>query len=148
MTELRKRMTEDFRLRNYSDNTILSYTNTVADFARYFQKSPDKLGAEEIRQYRLYLLNVRKLAWSTFVQRTGALKFFYTRTLKQPWFAQEVAKPKVRRPLPTVLSREEVIALLDATPNLKYRALLATLYATGLQCEEAQRLKVSDIHSQ
>jgi integrase/recombinase XerD len=148
MTELRKRMIEDLRLRNYSDNTILIYTNTVADFARYFHKSPDKLGPEEIRQYQLYLLDVRKLAWSTFVQRTGALKFFYTRTLKQSWFVQEVAKPKVRRPLPTVLSREEVTALLDATPNLKHRALLATFYATGLRCEEAQQLKVSDIDSQ
>jgi integrase/recombinase XerD len=148
MTELRKRMTEDLRLRNYSDHTILFYANTVADFARYFHKSPDKLGPEEIRQYQLYLLDVRKLAWSTFVQRTGALKFFYTHTLKQPWFVQEVAKPKVRRPLPTVLSREEVTALLDATPNLKHRALLAIFYATGLRCEEAQQLKVSDIDSQ
>jgi integrase/recombinase XerD len=75
------------------------------------------------------------------------LKFFYTRTLKLPWFTQEVAKPKVRRPLPTVLSREEVTALLDATANLKHRALLATLYGTGLRCEEAQQLKVSDIDS-
>jgi integrase/recombinase XerD len=76
------------------------------------------------------------------------LKFFYTRTLKQNWFVQEVAKPKVRRPLPTVLSREEVTALLDATPNLKHRTLLATLYATGLRCAEAQQLRVTDIDSQ
>jgi site-specific recombinase XerD len=148
MTELRKRMTEDLRLRNYSDHTILVYTNTVADFARHFHKSPDKMGPEEIRQYQLYLLDERKLAWSTFVQRTAALKFFYTRTLKQHWFVQEVAKPKVRRPLPTVLSREEVAALLDATPNLKHRALIGTLYATGLRCAEAQQLKVTDIDSQ
>jgi len=143
MTELRKRMTDDLRLRNYSDRTILTYTNTVADFARHFHKSPDKMGAEEIRQYQLYLLDESKLAWSTFQQRTAALKFFYTRTLKQNWFVQEVAKPKVRRPLPTVLSREEVTALLDATPNLKHRTLLATPYATGLRCAEAQQLRVT-----
>jgi len=148
MTELRKRMTEDLQLRNYSDRTILVYTNTVADFARHFHKSPDKMGPEEIRQYQLYLLDQRKLAWSTFAQRTAALKFFYTRTLQQQWFVQEVAKPKVRRPLPTVLSRGEITALLDATPNLKHRALLATLYATGLRCEEAQQLRLTDIDSQ
>lgn len=54
----------------------------------------------------------------------------------------------MRRQLPTVLSREEVRALLDATITLKHRTLLATLYDTGLRCAEAQQLKVTDIDSQ
>jgi site-specific recombinase XerD len=148
MTELRKRLQEELRLRNFSPETVRSYTATVAEFARYFHKSPDQLGPEHVRSYQLYLLNERKLAWPTIQVRLAGLRFFYTRTLKQSWFDTEVAKPKVRRKLPLVWSREEVTGLLDATRNLKHRALLATLYGAGLRCQEALHLKVTDIDSQ
>jgi len=148
MTELRKRLQEELRLRNFSPETVRSYTATVADFARYFHRSPDQLGPEHVRSYQLYLLNERKLAWPTIQVRLAGLRFFYTRTLKQSWFDTDVAKPKVRRKLPIVWSREEVTALLDATRNLKHRALLATLYSAGLRCQEALHLKVTDIDSQ
>ena len=148
MTQLRKRMIQDLRLRNFSDQTIRSYVGAVAEFARYFHKSPDQLGSEHVRHYQLHLLNEKKLAWSSIRLRLSALKFLYTRVLKQPWFDQEVAKPKERRKLPTVLSRQEVRTLLDAIVNLKHRALLATMYATGLRCAEVQQLKVTDIDSQ
>jgi integrase/recombinase XerD len=120
----------------------------VADFARHFNKPPDQLGSEHVRAYQLHLIEEKKLAWSTLQVRGAALRFFYTQTLKQEWFEQEIARPKVRRKLPTVLSREEVAALLDATPNLKHRALLATLYATGLRRAEVLQLKLPDIDTQ
>jgi integrase/recombinase XerD len=131
MTHLRQRMQEDLRLRNFSERTIRHYTHTVAEFARYFHKSPDQLGAEHVRTFLLYLLNERKLAWGTIQGARSALKFLYTRTLKQTWFDQEIIKPKVRRKLPTVWSREEVCTLLDAATNTKHRALLALYYSAG-----------------
>jgi len=83
MTHLRQRMQEDLRLRNFSQRTIRHYTHTVAEFARYFHRSPDQLGPEHVRTFLLYLLNERKLAWGTIQGARSALKFFYTRTLKQ-----------------------------------------------------------------
>jgi len=62
MTTLRQRMTEDLRLRSYSELTIHSYIDSVADFARYFHQSPDRLGPDQIRDYQLHLINERKLA--------------------------------------------------------------------------------------
>jgi len=147
MTHLRQRMQEDLRLRNFSERTIRRYTHIVAEFAKYFHKSPDQLGPEHVRSFLLYLLNERKLAWGTIQGARSALKFLYARTLKQTWFDQEVIKPKVRRKLPTVWSREEVCALLDAPMNTKHRALLALYYSAGLRCQEALDLKVSDIDS-
>jgi site-specific recombinase XerD len=147
MTHLRRHIQEDLRLRNFSERSIRHYTHTVAEFANYFHKSPDQLGPEHVRTFLLYMLNERKLAWGTIQGARSALKFLYTRTLKQTWFDQEVIKPKVRRKLPTVWSREEVCALLDATMNTKHCALLALYYSAGLRCQEVLDLRITDIDS-
>ena len=65
MTALRQRMQEELRLRNYSPETIRSYTGAVADFACYFHKSPDQLGPDQVRTYLLYLVTERKLSWQS-----------------------------------------------------------------------------------
>ena len=80
--------------------------------------------------------------------RPVALKFLYTRTLKQTWFDQEIIKPKgppqaAHGPEPGRSLR----ALLDAATNTKHRALLAVYYSAGLRCQEALELKVTDIDS-
>jgi integrase/recombinase XerD len=101
-------MIGDLKLRNFSDSTITSYTRIVADFARYFRRSPDQPGPEEIRQFLLHAIKEKKISLATYQGYRAALKFFFTGTLKRPWFEHEIPKPKVRRKIPEILSPEEI----------------------------------------
>jgi site-specific recombinase XerD len=74
-------MLEELERRNYSQSTVRAYVRTVEDIARYFKRSPDQLGPEQIREYQAYLFRERKLAPNTVNQRTGALRFFFIATL-------------------------------------------------------------------
>ena len=61
MTPLRQRMLEELQRRNYNTDTIRGYILAVEQFARYFRKSPELMGAEEIGQFQLHLLREKKL---------------------------------------------------------------------------------------
>ena len=148
MTRLRKMMLEELQRRNYSTITTRNYLRVVADFARYFGKSPDKLGPNELRTYQAYLLQDRKLTPGTVVNWVAALRFFFVKTLKRHQFREFLPYPQDRRRLPTVLSREEVSRLINAAGTLFRRTLLMTLYGTGMRRAELAHLKVSDIDSQ
>jgi integrase/recombinase XerD len=147
MTRLRKIMLEELQRRNYAEGTTRSYIRAVQQFAQHFGKSPDKLGPSELRSYQAYLLKERKLAVGTVVARVAALRFFFVRTLKRQQFREDLPYPKKQRRLPTVLSLQEVAQLIDAAGNLQQRALLMTLYGTGMRRTEVSRLKVRDVDS-
>jgi site-specific recombinase XerD len=142
-------MLEELQRRNYSPSTTRGYILAVRQFADYFGKSPEKMGAEEIRRFQLYLLNEKKLAPGTVETRMAALRFLYKKTLKRRDLAyDDLIFPKTPQKLPLVLSQEEVKRLIEAAPNLLYRTLLLLLYGTGMRRTEASLLKVSDIDSQ
>ena len=147
MTQLRQRMLEELQRRNYSAGTIRLYLQHVAAFAQHFHRSPDQLGAEDIRRYQLFLIQEKKLAWSSYNQIVCALRFFYVKTLKRAFLLQDIPFPRKEQRLPLVLSREEVARILTVPPHLKSRALLMTIYAAGLRRSEVARLQVSDIDS-
>lgn len=147
MTQLRQRMLEELQRRNYCAGTIRLYLRHVAAFAQHFHRSPDQLGAEHIRKYQLFLIQEKKLAWSSYNQIVCALRFFYAKTLKRPFLLSDIPFPRKVQQLPLILSPEEVARILTAPEHLKSRALLMTIYAAGLRRSEVARLRVCDIDS-
>jgi len=146
MTPLRERLIEDMQLRNYSPETIRGYVNFLAQFARYFRRSPLVLTPEHARQYQLHLL-AQKVSWSTFNQSVCALRFLYGTTLGRKDYIPRLPFGKKPRRIPVVLSRDEVLKLLQCIPSRKQRMLLTTMYATGMRVGEAVHLRVTDIDS-
>lgn len=147
MTPLRKRMVDDMRIRNFSPGTIESYTRVVAQFARHFGTSPDSLGIEHVREYQLFLLDKKKVAWTTFNVAICALNFFYKSTLRREWNNTHIPFPKKEKKLPVILSVDEIAAFFAVIENLKHWTIFTLMYATGLRVSEALHLIPGDIDS-
>ena len=147
MTRLRKMMLEELQRRNFSQHTIRYYIHTVEDFARHFNRAPDRLGLRHIREYQAQLFQKRELSPGTVANRLAALRFFYIKTLKKAWSVAETPYPKKSHRLPAILSQEEVARLIDAADTPFHRTVLITLYATGLRCAELTQLRASDVDS-
>jgi site-specific recombinase XerD len=140
-------MLEDMRVRNLAANTQRVYVEQVARFAAYFGASPETLGPEHVRGYQVYLVDEKRVATSTLIQATAALRFLYKVTLRREWAIEQIPVPKRERRLPIVLSSQEVLSLLKAVETIKHRAVVMTIYAGGLRVSEATRLRISDIDS-
>ena len=148
MTKLRQRMLEDMKICNLSVHTQQRYLARVAAFAKYFGRSPELLGPEEIRRYQLYLIQEKELSASTLTVTVCALRFLYGTTLRRDWSFERIPMPRVERKLPIVLSQEEVVHFFQAVHSLKYQAIFRSIYAAGLRVSEVANLKVTDIDSQ
>lgn len=145
MTPLRQRLLEDLRLRGLAPKTQEAYLGAVRQLAAHYQRSPDQLSEEELRQYFLYLTDVKRVSASTLTIALTGIKFFYQHTLQRDWPTFELVRARPERKLPVVLSIEEVQQVLQCVHTWRYRVCLSTLYACGLRLQEGVRLQVSDI---
>jgi integrase/recombinase XerD len=147
MTPLRQRMLEDMGIRNLAVNTQLAYVQQISAFARHFDRSPEALGPEQVRAYQVHLIEERKLAAGSLSVVAAALRFLYKVTLRRPWNGDDIPMPKRPLKLPIVLSPEEVVGFLACVASTKHRAILTTIYASGLRVSEAVQLRPADIDS-
>jgi integrase/recombinase XerD len=147
VSPLRQRMIDDMTVRNMAPNTMLCYLKQVSYLARYFGRSPERLGPEDIRRYQIYLANERKVSVSSRMVAATALRFFYSITLKQDRVIEMIPTPRPEHHLPVILSPEEVLRLMEAAPSFSHRVIFSTMYGTGVRVSEAVHLRVADIDS-
>ena len=132
------------KLRNLKPGTIRTYQKNVSDFLKFMEKNPEELTCEDARDYLVYLQNKGKKA-STLNKKNGSLVFFYKRVLGKLWDDNLVPRAINDYAVPRVLSSSDIERLLDATTNLKYKAMFAIMYSSGLRISEVVRLRYEDI---
>jgi site-specific recombinase XerD len=147
MTCLKQRMIEDLQLRGLSPSTQDAYVRVVRQLAEHYDKPPDAITEEELRQYFLYLTNGKGVSASAFRGALCGIKFFYQYTLKREWPTLDLVRPAKEKKLPVVLSIEEVHQVLGCVRRRHYRVCLTTIYSCGLRLQEGVHLQVADIDS-
>lgn len=147
-SELRNKMIDRMNLYGLSKHTQKGYISAIKGLAEHYNKSPDKLMDDQVRDYFHHLLTVRKLEWQSCKNYLSGITYFYRHMCNREVDGRYGLPPRPRgRKLPTVLSIEEVSRLLPCIDNLKHRVLIKTIYSAGLRVGEAIRLKPEHIES-
>lgn len=147
MRRLLDRMAIDLEVTGYSPSTRRNYHMHARRFARHYQRSPEHLGQDHIREFLFHLIENHNASRSTVRQVRAALRFLYCVTLNRPQEIDWLPPARHQKALPVVLSGSEVAALLAATRHVMYRSILMAMYSGGLRITEACRLLPEDIDS-
>jgi site-specific recombinase XerD len=144
---LRQRFIDDMNLHRLSRATQHNYLRDMTRFANWLGRPPDLATDEDLRRYQIEQRETG-LGAPAMNMAVSALRFFYTRTLDRQDLTRKLHRVKHPRALPTVLSREEVTRMLNATTSLKHQAILSVAYGAGLRASEVTKLKIRDIDSE
>ena len=121
----------------------------MRQFGEFYERSPELISPEEVRQYFIHLKTQKKVARQTSTQAICALKMFWEKTLQRVWPHElQLARANPQFKLPIVLSSSEVRRILAAVPSLDHRVALITIYSCGLRLGEGLRLQVGDVDAE
>jgi len=132
----------------YSQNTLDTYKHMFEEFINYYNDTEiDDITEGMIVNFLRYLVNERNISGSYQNQSINSIKFYYERVKGGARKIYSIERPRKEKYLPEVLSEEEVVRILNATENLKHKAILMTIYSGGLRVSELTNLRIKDIDS-
>jgi integrase/recombinase XerD len=143
---LRQRMIGDMTARHFGEKAQKDYIRSVKNLAAFLGRSPETADIEDLRRFRLHLID-SSLSASSVNTAMQALRFFFGITLDKPGLLKALFRVQAPQKLPTVLTPEEVARLLESASCAKHKAALSVAYGAGLRASEVVSLKVTDIDS-
>lgn len=139
-----------FELKGTPESSRESYFRRMQAFITFIQnqnKNVDDMTETDIQQYILYLKQGKKLSAGTINNYISGIRWFYTVILEKEWNPRKIPRMKRITDFPVVPAKVDIITLVNKAPNLKYKAILALLYGSGLRVSEVAKLKICDICS-
>jgi len=140
---------EMISLRGLSDHTLKSYCTYIRSYLDYLSnilhRQPEDVSWADLRDYIRWLQKERKLSDRTVNHAISQLRFFTMYVLHKPWDDTQLPMRKFDTYLPFVPSHEEAVEFISSISDLKQKAMISLLYASGLRVGEVCSLKYSDI---
>jgi integrase/recombinase XerD len=134
-------------LKKYAENTIKGYCTMFINFTNFYAgKEVNSLSENDIRSYLKYLISKGK-SDSYVHQSVNAIKFYYEVVLQMPNRFYEIERPQKKEQLPKVISKENVLKMIEGISNLKHKCIVSLIYSAGLRRSELLNLKIQDIDS-
>ena len=138
---------KEIKIRHYSPKTLKTYYNWTRSFKRYLtKKDPESLDSSDVKSYLEYLAIKKKVTRATQNQAFNALLFFYRHVLNKEFGdMSDTFRPKQRRRIPVVLSREEIDKIFE---HLEHPCLLIAkiLYGCGLRLSEGITIRIHNLN--
>lgn len=133
------------RRQGKSHTTIDVYSRAVRRITAYFDRCPDRLSNDDLKDYFSSLVQTH--SWSTVKVDRNGLQFFYKHVLDKEWKWVDIVKPPQVKSLPDILTPEEIEHIINSTREARYQVYILTVYSMGLRLGEALNLTVGDIDS-
>jgi len=136
----------EMELRGYSPQTQRHYLCHLRLLESYSKKSASQITTDELKQF-LHFRIKSGISYSNINISCNAFKLFFNKVLNYNWSDDVIVRPKRPKSLPHVLSKVEILSIMDQVVNLKHKVILLTTYSSGLRISETLNLRISDIDS-
>ncbi len=134
----------ELKIRGFSEKTVDAYLFHTRKFLEFSKKAPESVEIEDIKRYMAYLMAERKQKPASVNLAMSSIRFLFDEMMGKGLFTT-IRLPKPEKKLPTVLTKDEIRALIDATENPKHKLLIKMMYSSGLRVSECVNLRSEDL---